>query len=291
MKTVIIKQFGRKKAFTIVELLTVMGIIIILIGLLVPSLNKVRQFARTVRQHAQFHSIDVAMELFQIEFDGYPNSDALDSQSKNYCGAMKLAEAMVGWDLLGYHPDSTFLSDGHVTNGVYDSDDTDNLRARKGPYLELNNANAYAVENIYAATGSFDANSFVLCDVYKKVTNLGDYGARKLGMPILYYKANTSGTTNPTTGGKSINSSSNIYNYLNNDTLVHLGVPSDDTATHPMDGAGGDPNVIKYFYDEINDDKISIANGRPHRSDSYILLSAGHDGLYGTPDDIYNFSD
>jgi len=25
------------------------------------------------------------------------------------------------------------------------------------------------------------------------------------------------------------------------------------------------------------------------RRDSYILISAGHDGFYGTEDDIYNF--
>ena len=293
MKTVI-KQFGRKKAFTIIELLTVMSVIVILISLLVPSLNRVRQFARSVRQHAQFHSIDVAMELFQTEFDGYPNSGEEDADSTSYCGAMKLAEAMVGWDLLGFHPDSDFMADGDDAVGttVYDNADTDNLRARKGPYLQLNNANAYAMENIYAATTPFGPNSFVLCDVYTNTTNLGNYGARKLGMPILYYKAKTSGTTNPTTtNGGTIGATSNIYNYADNDELVGLGVPFDTDANHPMDSANGASDVITYFYDKINDDKINIANGRPRKSDSYILLSAGYDGLYGTPDDIYNFSD
>ena len=30
--------------------------------------------------------------------------------------------------------------------------------------------------------------------------------------------------------------------------------------------------------------------GRPYRADSFILQSAGPDGIYGTPDDIYNFN-
>ncbi|MBN1124688.1 MAG: prepilin-type N-terminal cleavage/methylation domain-containing protein, partial [Sedimentisphaerales bacterium] len=36
---------ARKKGFTIVELLTVMGVIAILIGLLVPALNQVKDYA------------------------------------------------------------------------------------------------------------------------------------------------------------------------------------------------------------------------------------------------------
>ena len=43
----------RAAGFTIVELLTVMSVIVILIGLLVPSLNKVKRFARDVKQKAQ----------------------------------------------------------------------------------------------------------------------------------------------------------------------------------------------------------------------------------------------
>ena len=95
-------KLRKRKAFTIVELLTVMSIIIILIGLLVPALNQVKRYAKEVKQHAQFHSIDVAMELFETEHDGYPSSGQYGSETplQEYCGAMKLAEAMVGQDLI-----------------------------------------------------------------------------------------------------------------------------------------------------------------------------------------------
>ena len=49
----IAKQSNKKAAFTIVELLTVMSVIIILVGLLMPALNLVRRYARTVRQKNQ----------------------------------------------------------------------------------------------------------------------------------------------------------------------------------------------------------------------------------------------
>ena len=78
------RQSKRRAAFTIIELLTVMSIIVILIGLLVPALNMVRRFAQGVRQHAQLHSIDAALELFNNEFNGYPDSSALDPMGESY---------------------------------------------------------------------------------------------------------------------------------------------------------------------------------------------------------------
>ncbi len=80
MKRVSNNQHSRH-GFTIIELLTVMSIIIILIGLLVPSLNRVKRYSMDVKQRAQFHSIAVALDLFNAEFDGYPDSNAMDDQT------------------------------------------------------------------------------------------------------------------------------------------------------------------------------------------------------------------
>jgi prepilin-type N-terminal cleavage/methylation domain-containing protein len=44
----------KRKGFTIVELLTVMAIIAILMGLLLPAMNAVRKAAKDVSQKAQF---------------------------------------------------------------------------------------------------------------------------------------------------------------------------------------------------------------------------------------------
>ena len=42
------------------------------------------------------------------------------------------------------------------------------------------------------------------------------------------------------------------------------------------------------FYDNIFNENITAVD-RPYRSESYILLSAGFDGEYGTEDDVFNF--
>lgn len=286
----IVKQSNSKAAFTIVELLTVMSIIVILIGLLVPALNKVRQFAYEVKQKAQFHSIDTAMELFNSEFDGYPDSDALDPDGQSFCGALKLCEAMMGQDLMGFHPDSIFRSAAQAlypdANSVSPAAYRDSLSMRKGPYLPLENANAYRLGDLYYAkskqpeTGPFAPRHFVLCDVFRRVTHRTT--GKKVGMPILYYKANTArsrhNVTNP-------DDPENIYNYMDNQQLMMLGKPWDPPS------AGGSPHRLfdkQRFYMNTKNEKVTTAS-RPYRADTYILISAGYDGEYGTPDDVCNF--
>jgi len=300
MKSVAEKRIGRA-GFTIVELLTVMSIIIILIGLLVPSLNTVKRYARKVRQKAQFHSIEVALDLWSTQFEGYPPSDRLDPTNAPYCGAMKLCEAMMGQDLLGFHPDSLFREDGEDMNNneLYPDQATtpppkyrENLKARKGPYLQLENANAYRLENVYRNTGPFTGEEFVLCDVYTRVNH--QKTGKNIGMPVLYYKADTSKIDHDPNRP---NDPDNIYDYMDNDDLVRLGLPFDNTGAlaHPMASGGGmtsaggapDPAI---FYEMTKNETITTAD-RPYRADSYILLSAGFDGEYGTSDDVFNFGD
>jgi type II secretory pathway pseudopilin PulG len=305
----IIEKFNKRAAFTIVELLTVMSIIVVLMSLLVPSLAMVKRYAREVRQRAQFHAIDAAMELFQSEEDGYPDSGALGGDGADYCGAMKLCEAMVGQDLMGFHPSSQFRSDLEDGRGnvLYDRDplstaddpEADNLQARKGPYLQLENANAYRLWHLYGQgnTGpAFSGDSedlFVLCDVYGRVTNKET--GKKVGMPILYYKADPAGNlhdpnyylpplTNPSFDTR------NYYDYRDNHELLKLGKPWDPLSTeeHPLFKFQGDPEG-KRFYEVTRNPSIKMRRGRPYRPDSYILISAGFDGLYGTEDDIFNF--
>ena len=281
----IARQPNKKAAFTIVELLTVMSIIIILMGLLAPAMNMARRHARWVSQRNQFHSIDVALEMFRAEFDGYPDSGDRDTASppQNYCGAMKLAEAMVGQDLLGFHPDSRFRADGFDGSpppGPIQLYDPVTIKARKDYYLPLENANAYKLDEIYSNFGPFNFPDrfVVLCDVYTRATNLTT--GKRIGMPILYYKAHTSLTAHDLTNENNVQ---NIYKYNDNHALVGLGKPWDPTGTpHTL---FSDP---KQFYKSTWNEKISTIT-RPYRVDSYILISAGFDGEYGTPDDVFNF--
>jgi hypothetical protein len=218
------------------------------------------------------------MELFRCEFKGYPPSDGLDDANQPYCGAMKLTEAMVGQDLLGFRPASTFRLDGTNPNTgefLYATAPA-SIRARKGPFLHLTYVAARRLADVYGSknTGPFPGHIYVLCDVLERRRP----GGAITGMPILYYRANPEGTAHDVNNP---DNPENIYDYRDNHALISLGVPGDLDAVHPL----ADP---KRFYLNILD-RTATEPPQPYHRGGYILISAGRDGLYGTQDDICNF--
>ena len=288
---------GRRKGFSIVELLTVMSIIVLLMSILLPAFNKMKRYAKNVKQMTQFKSIDGAMELYNAKWDGYPESSYDPVSGDGGLGAVVLSDNMLGRDLLGYTPN------------VADYNNTADTSGRE-TYLEIENANAYMIKCIYGVDTMTYKNRNVLCDIYTTVSyfnpndNTDRMNGRKVGMPILYFKANTAGTTHPVDetqtssagydNGVEPDDSTNIYNHADNAAIVSLGVPN-TTLKHPMDettaGTFGSPAKQcspYYFYNEIWNNKVTSSD-RPNKAETYILMSAGFDGLYGTKDDIFNF--
>jgi type II secretory pathway pseudopilin PulG len=322
------------KGFTIVELLTVMSIIIILLGVLVPALSKVKRFARNVVQRGQFHEISKGLELFRNDHqDNYPDSGASaptnTGTTVGYCGAMKLCEAMLGQDGMGFNPLSSFRADGTDPNGssndlypfdlcastdpsVYSGSSpskpelADNIRQRI-KYIDSENIKATRLKDLYSWYNNADGASFydntikfqtttdvypfaypnpVITDVFLHPTSRCNNN--KIGMPVLYFKADPSKVVHDV--NTIWNPNPNIYNFDDNYALIHLGLPWDNNppsaggGVHPM---GASPLL---FYKEITNTQVT-STPRPHREDSYILMSAGFDGLYGTRDDVFNFTD
>ncbi|MDA1008711.1 MAG: prepilin-type N-terminal cleavage/methylation domain-containing protein [Planctomycetota bacterium] len=61
-----------RRAFTLTELLVVIGIIVILIGLLLPALSKVSQRAKVTETQALMQEFGKACDAFQLQFGFYP---------------------------------------------------------------------------------------------------------------------------------------------------------------------------------------------------------------------------
>jgi len=302
------KPRSNKAGFTIIELLTVMSIIVILMSIMVPALNRVRRFAKKVEQRAQFYSIDKALEEFKDDHDGtYPDSSRYDTDDpcKAYCGAMKLAEAMIGQDGMGLHKDSLFHADGQdaLGNLLYPFNlSAETVLAGAGTplgqaqrynigqrikYLESDDVGRAKLAEMFSRSiGPFETNpdlypNAVLCDVFLRTRiNSGARLGEKVGMPILYYRADVRKLVHDVNNP---DNPDNIYNYRDNMDLVALGLPWENPIQqfHPI-------QTPTEFYKLIqNKDIITVPT--PYKKDSYILICAGYDGRYGTRDDVFNF--
>jgi type II secretory pathway pseudopilin PulG len=309
----------RTAGLTLIEILVVVSIIALLVGLLLPAVHTVQKMAKETKQRAQLTSIELGLAAFKSDYGDYPPSSwwnpAITGGRQNYCGAQKLSEALLGWDLLGFHPDSAWRADGLDRNGgplTYDPLKANlpavSLDKRKGRYVELEHANAFPLGQSAAGMndGLFPDTSgdwggealaprtYVMCDVFtvnerKILMNAGNLAvpgvaARMVspGTPILYYKANPASKILDATAPDA-----SIYNFRDNYPLISLGMladslkPLDQRRLHPL-------KDINYFYEYIRDPRVQ-ARPWPYRPDSYLLISAGADGLYGTKDDICNF--
>jgi len=314
------KTKKKKIGFTIVELLTVMAVIAMLLGILLPALNLVRRLAKDTNQKAQFHGIDVGIATYGNENDGrYPESTALGAiaAGQRTVGAQRLAEALIGRDMLGFDPNTTW--DAYADRQdkyIYASTSTPknslpaqvkaSLNRREGPYLSIEKTEAFQVGQLFTDTftvydGITAASSPapVLTDTYRVKKVVIKSKTMMAGTPILYYKANALSLTFPDTnlpGDITAPDCNDIYCSIDNQELIdcyQMMKPqvAQQQNMHRFDtdyDVDGTHKGRWYFYNTITNKQI-VSQARPYNATSYILMSAGYDGIYGTRDDIYNF--
>lgn len=295
------KKIKSRKAFTIVEIVTVVTIIAILVGILLPAIGAVRRTVLDTKEHAQLGTISLAIQAFKNDYGRYPESDWYNLSNRDYSGAQMLSEALLGWDLLGFHPKSQWCANGKIDNCSTDlyeivkngnkNEQEKNLDERIGPYLELDKTKVFHLGDLFDDTISLeDEKTYVISDVYryKKITNSDTEKREMAGSPVLYYKADTRYTSiYPTANNFNVS----IYDYRDNFRVIQA---KDQQEKKDGTRASNDDHWLldpDHFYEYIKDKKIEKTADRdyPYRPDSYILISAGLDGEYGTEDDITNF--
>lgn len=328
------KKDTKHEGFTLIELLTVVAIIAALVGILSVAQRKVKIVAQNLRQKAAFHAGEISLELYSKDFGDYPDSSRLLGSDGTYVtGAQRVAEALFGRDDKGFHPKSKWhpaedmaAVPPHPGPPIY-TDAT--LKDRKKQYFERKRVGFYTINDLWGGTGGpgFTPSQIytsagagigtqmapVFTDVFERnpVTINGE--SEKVGMPILYFKADTtkedfrvvSYGQDGRDGKKipvplsSINSSHySRWTYNFDDNIEILKLPwlrdptdpreSGDIEPHYQDASINNPAGV--FYKLITQREDPATNFyKPHNPNTFLLISAGYDGIYGTKDDLTNF--
>jgi prepilin-type N-terminal cleavage/methylation domain-containing protein len=206
------------RAFTLIELLTVMAIITLLIGILTPAVGAARDKARKTAVRAQINAMEIGLESFAGPTSGvrpYPPSNAVlwatdindtggnrDAEmgawevggtTATLQGAHLLVDALVGRDFLGYDPKAPVVGQTNYDRWNPNND-------REDPYIPVDGVDVTSSDKPpedafgrIVASGGFDpqpvgvegpnaltGSRALTCKVFRD----------KFGWPILYYRAN-----------------------------------------------------------------------------------------------------
>jgi len=352
-----------RSAFTLAELMVVVGIIALLMAIALPSFNAARNKARATATQATIQVLAAGAESFRAETsiaEDFPPSMKVqaysphDNNEKVFIGANLLTWALAGADLLGtpgfrdFENDTPDLSGSNYlpawynntgnqpisgnSNQLYIMDQINNRPAfgRSGPYVDVSKMSF--PERIISG-GEI---AFKIPAARQSPHNMLNSRCflDSFGQPILYYKANKNAPLMVDSGGLfggQNNRQPNqydaigdpleyyptgVYNLLDNSLVT--GVYGYNQTDPPMDFGAGvvmQDGQRQYYHkmglllsgelDELYEDltvppqppgcfayqvwnQNVTATRRPHNDDSYFLISAGPDGIFGSGDDIAN---
>ena len=317
---------ARARAFTLIELLVVVAIISLLIAIVTPALQSVRIQARKAQVRSQIASIGKGCEMFNTEFSGFPRSmgrNPFEEASTDVflSGAQWLALQLVGADLRGYVK-PTVQNDTNADGRIDDEDWLEWYRLgvnypRLSQYVTVDGKSAQSPEEYLKSNGQAELlPGSSLRDGSEDWSNFKvPFFVDAFNFPILYYAASKYEKKNAFW----IGNTSGRFDISDNKGFTgmdggHGRVPDDEDGfdlvgegkEHPLMWLWerGNSNVPDpqsepertTFAGELYNANIFQTTkqgnqGRvwPYRPDSYVLISPGLDGLYGTPDDIRNF--
>lgn len=280
----------KRSAFTMVELLTVIGIIALIIGIAAPMLVRSLTQAKRLRAASDLQAIASALEAYRQDFGDYPRIGAYPG---GLTGTPTGAEVLC-WALIAPASASLDGLDGPGFRVRLDAGGQPTGR-KFGPYLQTESfrigdpgypGDVRYPDNPIVSGPSLVPQKLVLLDTFNR--------------PVLYFPGNAAAKNfaNPDSYIKVSSPSAAVlsrYDAYDNAIYLRRGSESDDSqAVMRIAAMLGDTNA---------DGAIDTASGeRAITAEPYLLWSAGPDGLFGTAsgtpdnaelqkaDDVTNFN-
>ena len=254
------KWHGRT-GFTLVELMTVIAIIVLLIGILIPSLSAARKHAKDASTAGLLSGLEKGCELFKTELNRYPVSRGPnpfeDDGSSNVPlaqGAQWLAMQLVGVDSRGFVDYKDLKNDSYShKDGVIDKDDwnewyslqPDRAYSRLGPYVPAESSeNIRSVRSYLEEHPELGAGAAANLIPAELTDDTNDWSLEFLPFfvdawefPVLYYRANPNTDAPFTTGTPGSNF--NVGRYDQSDNALFTGGDGND-GRWPVQSPGWD---------------------------------------------------
>jgi type II secretory pathway pseudopilin PulG len=295
-----------------IELLVVIGIIVVLIGLLVPVITKVRLTARTADVTNQMHRISAAIGNYFNDFQGYPgvtaNRDFIPSApNKPYTpanGTYTQSEDLFMALLGGFQINTTSTSTpkpltfvpGEIGLGPANFN-TVQVLPRKHAYLEKIpteftppfNGMMVPIKQVTDLLMTYPTDSEIpeFLDLYsnpRPIIYLRDNAAASAKV---YYSSQATGSFDPTAHYDVAGMEPYLKGPRDSTTNNDFHDPKDSQNLPASEGIKPDghldltkPWVMDYFTNKFGAGTANSAKG------SYLLIDAGPDRIFGTADDI-----
>jgi prepilin-type N-terminal cleavage/methylation domain-containing protein len=242
----------RRAGFTLVELLVVITIIVLLIAILVPTMYYTKVAARKAATSNTLAAIDTGLQGYYSAFNAFPPSTpgTFGAGTALTRGSNMLAEGLNGY--LDYGDDGAGPSNPQASP----PDPTYGFRTRKGGLGAVYGPYVPVTSKLWKVNSPTDQ---VFIDGY--------------GNEILYYRS---------TG---LNTATQVFGTANNALFV---VTDNSTAINADGSTSADPSAAgtTKFFAQIGTGSNALNTGAVAARNSYLLVSAGADGIYFNDDDV-----